>query len=64
MSSQVRVPEVVILEDGIVKTRHVRKNAAPARYAPKLQDILMLEGREALRLVGMRWFHGFVVQEV
>lgn len=34
MSNQVRVPKVVILEDGVVKTRHVRKNAASPRYAP------------------------------
>ena len=58
---QVRVPKVVILEDGVVKTRYVRKNAAPARYAPQLQGIFLLEGREALRLVGQRWYHGFVV---
>lgn len=61
MSTQVRVPQVVILgQDGIVRTRHVRKNAAPPRYAPLLQDILMLEGREALRLISQQWFHGFV----
>lgn len=60
MRTQVRVPKVVVLEDGLVKTRCVRRNAAPARYAPQLQDILMLEGREALRQVGRRWFHGFV----
>lgn len=64
MSAQVRVPQVIILEDGIVKTRYVRRNAAPAKYAPRLQDIFLLEGREALRLVGMRWFQGFVVREV
>lgn len=64
MQQQVRVPQVIILEDGVVKTRYVRRNAAPAKYAPLLQDVLMLEGHEALRLVGMRWYHGFVVQEV
>ena len=60
MSTQVRVPKVVILEDGLVKTRFVRKNAAPAKYAPHLQGILQQEGRKALRQVGMRWFHGFI----
>ena len=65
MSDQVRVPKVVILEqNGIVKTRCVRKIAAPAKYAPHLQGILMLEGPKALRQVGMKWFQGFVVKEV
>ena len=64
MRTQVRVPQIVILEGDVVKTRCVRRNAAPARYAPQLQGILMLEGREALRQLGMRWFHGFVVKEV
>jgi hypothetical protein len=65
MRTQVRVPKVVILgQDGIVRTRSTRKNAASPRYAPLLQDVFLLEGREALRLVGMRWFQGFVVKEV
>lgn len=65
MQQQVRVSQVVILgQDGIVRTRFVRKNAAPPRYAPLLQDVLMLEGREALRQIGMHWFHGFIVKEV
>ena len=64
MSTQVRVPKVVILEGDLVKTRFVRKNAAQARYAPHLQGVLMLDGREALRQVGMRWFQGFIVKEV
>lgn len=65
MSTQVRVPKVVILgQDGIVRTRFVRRNAASPRYTPKLQDVLMLEGYEALRQVGRKWFHGFIVKEV
>lgn len=49
MSTQVRVPKVVVLKNGIVKTRCVRKNAAPAKYDPDLQGVLMQEGQEALR---------------
>lgn len=60
MQQQVRVPKVIILEDGVVKTRCVRRNAAPAKYAPQLQDVLMLEGLQALRQIGRKWFHGFV----
>ena len=64
MRRRPRVPKVVILKDGVVKTRHVRKNAAPAKYDPDLQGVLMLEGPDALRQVGRRWFHGFIVKEV
>ena len=60
MSKRFRVNRIVILDDGVVKSRAVRKRPAPAKYAPKLQGILMEEGEEALRLVGMKWYQGFV----
>lgn len=59
MAKRVRVNRIVILDDGIAKTRAVRKRPAPAKYAPELQGILMEEGTEALREVGMKWYHGF-----
>ncbi len=59
MPKQPRVKRIVILDDGVVKTRHVRKGAGRAKYAPELQGILMDEGPEALREVGMKWYLGF-----
>lgn len=59
MHKQPRVKKLVILDDDVVKTRHARKGAAKAKYAPELQGILMNEGEEALREVGMKWFLGF-----
>ena len=59
MPDKVRVNRIVILDEGVVKTRAVRKRPAPAKYAPKLQGILMNEGEDALRQVGMKWYQGF-----
>lgn len=55
-----RVKKLVILDDGVVKTRAVRRRPGPAKYAPDLQGVLMDEGEDALRQVGMKWYQGFV----
>lgn len=66
MSDQARVNRVVILEGDLVKTRCVRRNAAPPKYAPLLQDLFLLGGdtREermaAIRSIGMKYYHGFI----
>lgn len=60
MPDNVRVPKKVYIIDGLVYTRAVRTNAAPPAYAPKLQDILLEEGHDALIEVAKRYFQGFV----
>ena len=51
--------QVVVLRDGVVFVRAVRKRARE-RYHQELQDLFLLEGFQALRLTAMRHYQGFV----
>ena len=60
-----RIRNRVVLYDPVaemVYTRTLRKNSAGYKYDPKLQDILLEEGPEALRRVARLYFGGYVEQ--
>lgn len=57
----IKANQIVVLADDVVFVRAVRRRVrGKERYAPILQDLLMLEGQKALRRTATRYFQGFV----
>ena len=59
MPTRTKSPKVIAIQDGVAKSRYVRKGSR-MKYDPNLQEILDLEGESALRTLALRFFQGFV----